>query len=108
MGEIDTDSMRRWREQWTCAYSTQKQRLAMLNTFFSFAERESWVSKSPVTGIRPPKSDSSPTMPLVESRINSWNRRVFGPDYLVTDWVGKRNSPGEVFASALGHTSWKP
>ena len=44
----------------------------------------------------------------VESRINSWNRRVFGPDYLVTDWVGKRNSPGEVFASALGHTSWKP
>ena len=30
----------------------------------------------------------------VESHINPWDRRVFGPDYLVTDWVGKRNSPG--------------
>ena len=71
IGEIDANAVRRWREQWTCAYSSQRQRLAMLKAFFSFAEAHGWVSKSPVTGIRPPKSDSSPTMPLSADEVRA-------------------------------------
>ena len=35
-------------------------------------------------------------------------RRVFGPDYLVTDWVGKRNSSGEMSALAPWYAYRKP
>lgn len=71
IGEIDTDAVRRWREQWTWKYSSQRQRLTMLKAFFSFAEAQGWVRKSPMTGIRPPKSDSSPTMPLSEDEVRA-------------------------------------
>ena len=71
MGGIDADSVRKWREQWTCAYSTQAKRLVMLRTFFSFAEVEGWVSESPVAGIRLPKSDSSPTLPFSAEEVRA-------------------------------------
>ena len=64
LADLDTNVMRRWREQWTCAFSTQRKRLAQLKAFFTFAESEGWVEESPVSGIRSPKPDSRPTMPL--------------------------------------------
>ena len=56
------------------AYSTQKQRLTMLKVFFSFAEAQGWSSKSPVSGIRPPKSDSPPAMPLSADEVRAMLR----------------------------------
>lgn len=44
---------------------------------------------------------------LVVSHINSWNRPVFGPDYPVSYWVGKRNSPGKMNASVPWHARRK-
>ena len=44
----------------------------------------------------------------VVSHINSWNRQVFGPDYSVTYWLGRRNSPGEVNALAPWYAYRKP
>ena len=64
LADLDRNAMRRWREQWTCAYSTQRKRLAQLRAFFSFAESEGWVEESPMNGIKSPKPDSRPTMPL--------------------------------------------
>ena len=78
MGEIDTNAVRQWREEWTCAYSTQRQRLTMLKVFFSFAEAQGWISKSPLSGIRPPKSDSLPTMPLSADEVRAMLRAAEG------------------------------
>ena len=62
--DLDREAMRRWRESWKCAYSTQRQRLAQFKAFFSHAEREGWIEESPVQGLRSPKPDSRPTIPL--------------------------------------------
>ena len=61
---ITGDAVRNWREQWDCAYSTQGRRLQQLNAFFSFAKGEGWISRSPLNGIRSPKSEARSTMPL--------------------------------------------
>lgn len=62
--DIDRASMCRWREQWECAHSTQSRRLKMLKAFFSHARTVGWIPESPLQGIRGPKPDSKPTMPL--------------------------------------------
>ena len=61
---IDKDAIRAWREQWNCAFSTQRKLLAQLRPFFSYAKEEGWISTSPLDGVRSPKSDARPTMPL--------------------------------------------
>ena len=61
---IDRDAIRAWREQWNCAFSTQRKLLAQLRPFFSYAKEEGWISTSPLDGVRSPKSDARPTMPL--------------------------------------------
>ena len=61
---INRDAIRAWREQWNWAFSTQRKRLSQLKPFFSYAKGEGWISKSPLDGIRSPKSDARPTMPL--------------------------------------------
>ncbi len=62
--EIDRAAMEGWRENWDCAYSTQRRRLGQLKAFFSHATEAGWVPASPVSGIRRPRSDARPTMPL--------------------------------------------
>ena len=62
--DLDRDDMQRWREGWKWAYSTQRQRLDQLKAFFSHAQREGWIEESPVQGLRSPKPDSRPTIPL--------------------------------------------
>lgn len=64
LGDIGRADARRWREGWTWAPKTQERVLAQLKAFFGFAAAEGWTAASPVAGIRPPKPDSSPTMPL--------------------------------------------
>ena len=64
LAELDRAALRAWREQWSCSYSTQRQRLSRLKAFFSFASDEGWIEASPLHGVRMPKSDARPTMPL--------------------------------------------
>ena len=61
--DFDRDAMRRWRQDWTCAFSTQRRRLSQLKASFVHAQPEGWVEQSPVQGIRSPKPDSRPTIP---------------------------------------------
>ena len=69
--DFDRAKMRRWREGWDCAYSTQGLRLKLLKAFFSHALREGWVGESPVEGMRAPKNDSRPTNPLETSEVRA-------------------------------------
>ena len=69
--DLDRSKMRRWRESWDCAFSTQAQRLNQLKAFFSHALREGWIGESPVHGMRAPKSDSPPTNPLEPSEVRA-------------------------------------
>ena len=64
IAEIGTGAVRRWREGWECADSTHGKRLKQLKAFFAFAKQEGWITRSPLDGVRPPKSNSRPTMPL--------------------------------------------
>lgn len=64
LGDIDRAAARRWRESWTWAPKTQQRIIAQLKAFFGFAVSEGWTSVSPVAGIRPPKLDAAPTLPL--------------------------------------------
>ena len=66
---IDQPALRSWRESWTCSPSTHHKRLAQLKTFFTHAEREGWIEASPINGLRPPKIESPPTMPLSEEEV---------------------------------------
>ena len=68
---IDRDAVRCWREQWRWAYSTQGTRLALLKAFFSFAKGEGWIPTSPMIGIRRPKADARPTMPLSVDEVRA-------------------------------------
>ena len=41
----------------------------MLKAFFSFAKTEGWTGPSPAKGLRAPKPDTRPTMPLCADEI---------------------------------------
>ena len=68
---VDRAMMRRWREGWTLAFSTQRLRLAQLKSFFAFAESEGWVAESPVKGLRSPKTAPPPTEPLETHEVRA-------------------------------------
>ncbi len=69
--DLDSAAMRRWREGWNWAYSTQAVRLVQLKAFFAHALRERWIRESPVQDMRAPKSDSRPTNPLEPSEVRA-------------------------------------
>lgn len=61
---FDQSVMRNWRESWTCKPSTQRFRLQQLKAFFTHAAQAGWISASPLLGLKPPRSQSKPTMPF--------------------------------------------
>ena len=62
--ELDEEAMRKWVGGWRCRPSTTRLRLVQAKTFFAFAIGRGWVERSPLRKLRPPKSESPPTMPL--------------------------------------------
>ena len=62
--DLDDRAIRKWIKEWTCRPSTTRQRLTQIKKFFVFAVERGWVPRSPLTTVRPPRSDSAPTMPL--------------------------------------------
>ncbi|MCY4595419.1 MAG: tyrosine-type recombinase/integrase [Bryobacterales bacterium] len=64
LADLDDRAIRHWIKEWTCRPSTTRQRLAQIKKFFLFAVERGWVPRSPLATVRPPRSDSSPTMPL--------------------------------------------
>ena len=77
LADIGRADARRWRERWTWEPKTQERTLPQLKAFFGFAVSEGWTAASPVAGIRPPKPDSSPIMPLSLDEM----RRLLAADH---------------------------
>ena len=62
---IDKKAVRKWREQWDCAHSTQAQTTRPAKAFLLVCQgRGSGSRCRPLIGILSPRSDARPTMPL--------------------------------------------
>ena len=46
----------------------------MLRAFFNFAVRSAWLPESPAAGLRPPKEDALPTLPLEQAEVQAMLR----------------------------------
>ena len=69
--DLDESAVRVWVGSWTCRPSTTRQRLSQLKVFFRFTVERGWATRSPLATLRPPKSNSPPTMPLKESEMRA-------------------------------------
>ena len=69
--ELDEKAVRTWIKSWACQPSTTGHRLGQMKTFFRFAVEQGWVSLSPLAKLRPPRSDSPPTMPLTVRELRA-------------------------------------
>lgn len=67
--DLDESAVRAWMKGWTCLPSATLQRLAQMKKFFGFAVERGWAPRSPVAKLRPPRSDSPPTMPLTVTEM---------------------------------------
>ena len=64
LNSFDRTAMHAWRESWICKPGTQLKRLQQLKAFFAHAMQVGWMTASPLSGLKPPRSRSKPTMPL--------------------------------------------
>ena len=71
LAELDDRAIRNWIKEWTCRPSTTRQRLTQIKRFFLFAVERGWVARSPLATVRPPRADSSPTMPLTAREMRA-------------------------------------
>ena len=62
--DLDESSIRAWMKSWACQPATTRQRLVQMKGFFRFAVERGWARRSPLARLRPPRSDSPPTLPL--------------------------------------------
>lgn len=69
LADVDRALLREWRESRQCQPSTQATDLQITKSFFRFAHRERWVEEDRIKGLRPPRPDSPPTMPLTEEEM---------------------------------------
>ena len=68
---IDRATLLAWRANWTCAPATHSKRIKQLGAFFAHAEAAGWIDASPVNGVRPPKAEDAPTMPLSVDEVQA-------------------------------------
>ncbi len=69
LAEIDTRAIRDWRESWSCTPTTHRKRLTQLGAFFTHATQAGWIASSPIKGLRAPKAQAAPTMPLSVAEV---------------------------------------
>ena len=69
--DLDESAARAWVASWTCRPSTVRQRLSQLKAFFRFTVERGWADRSLLATLRPPRSDSPPTMPLAEAEMRA-------------------------------------
>lgn len=69
LADVDRALLREWRESWTGMASTQAKNHAIAKSLFHFACHEKWIPENPLQGLKPPRSDSAPTMPLTHEEM---------------------------------------
>ena len=71
LDDLDESAAGAWVGSWTWRPSTTGQRLSQLKAFFRFTVERGWAARSPLATIRPPRSESPPTMPLEVSEMRA-------------------------------------
>ena len=69
--EVNASLLLAWRQSWTWAPTTHQTNLRLLKAFFRFAVEQGWLEESPAAGLRPPKVDPPPTMPLSRAEVRA-------------------------------------
>lgn len=62
--QLTVEFMRTLRRAWNVAPRTQQKTLETLRGFFRFCEASDWITKNPMRGLRAPKVDAVPTLPV--------------------------------------------
>ena len=71
--QIGVDEVREFRNSLTKKYaaSSAQTRLEYLRGFLRLCHGSGWISSNPALAVKPPKSDSSPTLPFEEAEIET-------------------------------------
>ena len=71
LGDLDENATRAWIATWNCRSSTARQRLSQLKAFFRFTVERGWATQVLLGTLRPPRNDSTTTMPLEASEVRA-------------------------------------
>ena len=71
LDDLEESAVRTWVASWTCRPSTARKRLTQLRAFFRFTIDRGWDSRPLLATVRPPRGDSSTTMPLEVSEVRA-------------------------------------
>lgn len=62
--QIDVDALRQFRASWDDGALYATKNLERMRAFFRFCHQAGWMKSNPALAVKPPKSDSSPTLPF--------------------------------------------
>lgn len=76
---IKVDDIRKMRESWKLSSTTMGKRLETVRGFFNFCMVSGWINANPARGVRPPKTDQSPTLPFTKGEFEKilWALEVY-------------------------------
>lgn len=66
---LTVDVLREFRAGWKLAPRTQQKTLDTLRAFLRFCEAADWIQKNPAAGVKPPKVEDRPTLPLSDDEV---------------------------------------
>ena len=71
--QLGVDELREFRNSLVkkCAASSAQTRLEYVRGFLRFCQASGWISANPALAVKPPRSDSSPTLPFDEAEIET-------------------------------------
>jgi integrase/recombinase XerD len=64
LGELDSESLRAFRQSWKQSPRTSSKMLERLRSFFNYAVGNGWLPQSPARPIKAPETKPSPTLPF--------------------------------------------
>ena len=67
--ECDIETLRTFRESWKNKNFSARKKLEAMRTFFKFVHESGWLPANPAKVIKPPKTDTPPTLPFTKDEI---------------------------------------
>lgn len=71
--QLDGDAVRGFRNELVKEYSANsaRKRLEYVRAFFRFCQDSGWITANPMSMVKPPKADTSPTLPFDQAQIDA-------------------------------------
>src|SRR5205809_1599934 len=71
--QLDVDAVRGFRNELVKDYSANsaRKRLEYVRAFFRFCQDSGWITANPMMMVKPPKPDTSPTLPFDQAQIDA-------------------------------------